>query len=58
VWEALLECVGLEEWSTFEGHVKRMKIKPDKLAIGAELKAGEPIRGAGLEAGAFRLVID
>jgi Siphovirus Gp157 len=57
VWEGLLECVGLEERSTFEAHVKRIEVKPDKQAIGAELKAGEPIQGAQLQAGAYRLVI-
>ena len=57
VWEALLECVGLEERSTFEAHVKRIEVKPDKPAIGAELKGGEPVRGAELQAGALRLVV-
>ena len=57
VWEALLQCLGLEERTTFEARVEKIEFKPDKKAIGAELKRGTEIPGADLKFGDWRLVI-
>jgi Siphovirus Gp157 len=57
VWEALLQRVGPEQRKTFEAHVDRLEFKPDKKAIGAELKRGNQIPGADLKFGDWRLVI-
>jgi len=57
VWEALLQRVGPEERKTFEARVDRLEFKPDKKAIGAELKSGNQIPGADLKFGDWRLVI-
>ena len=57
VWEALLQRVGPEERKTFEARVDRLEFKPDKKAIGAELKRGNQIQGADLKFGDSRLVI-
>ena len=57
VWEALLQRVGPEERKTFEARVDRLEFKPDKKAIGAELKNGNQIPGADLKFGDWRLVI-
>ena len=57
VWEALLERVGLEERKTFEARIQKLEFKPDKKAIGAELKSGTQIPGADLKFGDWRVVI-
>ena len=57
VWEALLQRLGIEERMTWEGHVDKIEFKPDKKAIGAELKRGAQIPGADLKFGDWRLVI-
>jgi hypothetical protein len=57
VWEALLQRVGPEDRKVFESRVEKLEYKPDKKAIGAELKNGVPIAGADLKFGEFRLVI-
>ncbi len=38
VWEALLQSLGLEERKMWEARVDKLEFKPDKKAIGAELK--------------------
>jgi hypothetical protein len=57
VWEALLQGLGLEERKTFETRVDKLELKPDKKAIGAELKQGSEVPGADLKFGDWRLVI-
>ena len=57
VWEALLQRVGIEERKTFEARVEKLEFKPDKKAIGGELKNGTQIPGADLKFGDWRLVI-
>ena len=57
VWEALLQTLGLEERKIWEARVERLEFKPDKKAIGAELKSGAEIPGADLKFGDWRLVI-
>ena len=57
-WEALLQRLHQEERSVFEQHVKKCEFKPDKRAIGNELKNGAEIPGADLKFGDLRLVID
>ena len=57
VWGALLERLSIEERKTWEGHVDKIEFKPDKKAIGAELKHGTQIPGADLKFGDWRLVI-
>jgi len=57
VWEALLQRLGLEERTTWEGLVEKLEFRPDKKAIGAELKSGTEIPGADLKFGDWRLVI-
>jgi hypothetical protein len=57
VWEAWLQRVSVEERKTFEGCVERAEFKPDKKAIGAELKKGTQVPGADLKFGEWRLVV-
>jgi hypothetical protein len=57
VWEALLQRLGLDERKTWENLVEKLEFKPDKKAIGAELKTGNEIPGADLKFGEWRLVI-
>ena len=57
VWEALLQRVGLEERKIFEARIQKLEFKPDKKAIGAELKSGTQIPGADLKFGDWRVVI-
>lgn len=57
VWEALLQRLGLEERKTWEARIDKIEFKPDKKAIGAELKRGTEIPGADLKFGDWRLVI-
>jgi len=57
VWEALLQSVGLEERQTWEALLDKLEFKPDKKAIGAELKNGTEIPGADLKFGDWRLVV-
>ena len=57
VWEALLECLDLEERKEFELLIQKLEYKPDKRAIGAELKNGTEIPGADLTFGDWRLVL-
>src|SRR5579864_309782 len=49
VWEALLQRIGFEERKVFEARVERAEVKPDKKAIGAELKKGTQVPGADLK---------
>jgi Siphovirus Gp157 len=57
VWEALLQRLGLEERKTWEAHVENIEFRPNKKAIGTELKMGTEIPGADLKFGDWRLVI-
>jgi hypothetical protein len=57
VWEALLNCVGLDDRKEFESRVEKAEYKPDKKAIAGELKTGAAISGADLKFGGHRLVI-
>jgi hypothetical protein len=57
VWEALLQRLGVEERKRFETRVEKLELKPDKKAIGAELKRGIEVPGADLKFGDWRLVI-
>jgi hypothetical protein len=57
VWEALLQTLGLEERKTWEACVDKLEFKPDKKAIGVELKTGTEIPSADLKFGDWRLVI-
>ena len=57
VWEALLECLTLEDRKEFELLIQKLEYKPDKRAIGAELKNGTEIPGADLAFGDWRLVL-
>jgi len=57
IWEALLQTLGLEERKTWEACVDKLEFKPDKKAIGVELKTGTEIPSADLKFGDWRLVI-
>ena len=57
VWEALLQTLDLEDRKIWESRVEKLEFKPDKKAIGAELKSGTEIPGADLKFGDWRLVI-
>jgi len=57
VWEALLNCVGLDDRKEFESRVEKTEYRPDKKAIAGELKNGVEITGADLKFGGHRLVI-
>jgi Gp157 protein len=57
VWEALLQRIGFEERKVFEVRVEKAEFKPDKKAIGAELKKGTQVPGADLKFGEWRLVV-
>ena len=57
VWEALLERLDKDERRIFEEKVKKCEFKPDKRAVGSELKNGEQIPGADLKFGEWRLVL-
>ena len=57
VWEALLNCVGLDDRKEFESRVEKAEYRPDKKAIAGELKNGVEITGADLKFGGHRLVI-
>ena len=57
VWEALLNCVGLDDRKEFESRVEKTEYRPDKKAIAGELKNGVEIAGADLKFGGHRLVI-
>jgi hypothetical protein len=57
VWEALLQRLAGDERALFEQKVKKREFKPDKKAIGSELKRGIEIPGADLKFGDLRLVI-
>jgi hypothetical protein len=57
VWEALLQSLDAEERKVFESRIDKLELKPDKKALGAELKRGTQIRGADLKFGDWRLVI-
>jgi hypothetical protein len=57
VWEALLERLDKDERRVFEEKVKKCEFKPDKRAVGSELKNGEQIPGADLKFGEWRLVV-
>lgn len=57
VWEALLNCLDPEDRKVFEPLIGKLEFKPDKKAIGAELKNGTEIPGADLAFGNWRLVL-
>jgi Siphovirus Gp157 len=57
VWEALLNSIGLDDRKEFESRVEKAEYRPDKKAIGGELKNGAAIDGADLKFGGHRLVI-
>ena len=57
VWEALLQIIGPKDRKEFESRVEKLEYKPDKKAIGAELKNGVTVSGADLKFGNWRLVI-
>lgn len=57
VWDALLACLEPEERKEFELLIEKLEFKPDKRAIGAELKNGTEIPGADLGFGEWRLVL-
>jgi hypothetical protein len=57
VWEALLNCLGLDDRKEFESRVEKTEYRPDKKAIAGELKNGVEITGADLKFGGHRLVI-
>jgi hypothetical protein len=57
VWEGLLQRLSKEDRAFFEQKVKRTEFRPDKKAIGIELKTGVEIPGADLRSGDLRLVI-
>jgi hypothetical protein len=57
VWEALLNCVSLDDRKEFESRVEKTEYRPDKKAIAGELKNGLEITGADLKFGGHRLVI-
>ena len=57
VWEALLNCVSLDERKEFESRVEKTEYRPDKKAIAGELKNGMAIPGADMKFGGYRLVI-
>jgi hypothetical protein len=57
VWEALLNCVSVQERQYFEKLVTRIEFRADKRQLTTELKAGTPIAGAHLRSGDMRLVI-
>jgi Siphovirus Gp157 len=57
VWEALLNCLDPVERKEFEPLIAKLEFKPDKKAIGAELKNGIEILGADLRFGEWRLVL-
>jgi hypothetical protein len=57
VWEAILQRIGFEDRKVFETRVEKAESRPDKKAIGAELKKGTEVPGADLKFGDWRLVI-
>ena len=57
VWEALLQRLPTDERALFVRKVKKSEFKPDKKAIGNELKKAVEIPGADLKFGDLRLVI-
>jgi hypothetical protein len=57
VWEAILQRVGFEDRKVFDAKVEKREFRPDKKAIGAELKKGAQVPGADLKFGDWRLVI-
>jgi putative lipoic acid-binding regulatory protein len=57
VWDALLQCLDIEERKVFESRIEKQELKADKKAIGVELKRGTQIPGADLKFGDWRLVI-
>jgi hypothetical protein len=57
VWEALLNCVVLDDRKEFESRVEKAEYRPDKKAIAGELKNGVEVTGADLKFGGHRLVI-
>lgn len=56
-WHALLQSLDGEARKRIESPVEKEEWKPDKKAIGAELKRGNQIPGADLRFGELRLVI-
>ena len=56
-WNELLQSLNAEERKVFESQIEKLEWKPDKKAIGTELKRGNQIPGADLKFGDWRLVI-
>jgi Siphovirus Gp157 len=57
VWDALLNCLDPEERKELDPLIDKLEFKPDKKAIGAELKNGTEVLGADLRFGDWRLVL-
>src|SRR5436190_3092118 len=57
IWHALLNCLDPEDRKGLEPLIDKLEFKPDKKAIGAELKNGTEILGADLRFGDWRLVL-
>jgi len=57
VWDALLACVGREDWKEFASYMEKVEYRADKKAIAGKLKNGVVIAGADLKFGGHRLVI-
>ena len=53
----MLQCLSTDDRKEFESLVEKLEFKPDKKAIGAELKDGTDVTGADLAFGQWRLVI-
>ena len=56
-WNTLLQSLDAEERKAVESRIEKRELKPDKKAIGTELKRGSQIPGADLKFGDWRLVI-
>jgi Siphovirus Gp157 len=56
-WDALLQSLDAEKRKVFESRIEKQELKPDKKAIGTELKRGNQVPGADLKFGDWRLVI-
>ena len=57
-WDALLNCLDVEERKEIELLVDKIEFKADKRAIGIELKNGTAVAGADLRFGEWRLVLE
>ena len=57
IWDALLNCLDPGDRKGLGPLIDKLEFKPDKKAIGAELKNGTRILGADLRFGDWRLVL-